>query len=246
MNEKFLKTYKPLMDDFVCKLYERDVSDYRGIPHPFLPVWGKKYEKATKKLAFVGIDTRGWGISLEDFLVKYKNNQFHFEDDRVGFQNFAFKNWGTKGMGSFWRFFFDVIAKFHGLNSGKEIQKGHYDYLIDHFVWGNCFAIQTKFSGNLNSNAKGYDYAFEHSSMLNSIDYLENVFSPDIVIIACADCKRYLGKNFVFEKNVDNEVNVYKRNKLVVLQCRHPRYFKGRRKRIQAIVSLLNEYGYFD
>ena len=49
LEEKFNHMYYPLMDEFVKKLSERDISDYQGIPHPFVPIWGKNMKKRLKK-----------------------------------------------------------------------------------------------------------------------------------------------------------------------------------------------------
>ena len=92
LEEKFDQVYCPLMDEFVKKLSERELSDYQGIPHPFVPIWGKNYEKAFKKIAIVGRDTNGWGICLDEFLDKYKLGQYRFDDDRCEFRNLDFKD----------------------------------------------------------------------------------------------------------------------------------------------------------
>lgn len=223
LEEKFDEVYCPLMDEFVKKLMTRDISDYQGIPHPFVPIWGKNYEKAFKRIAIVGKETRGWGISLDDFLGKYKSGQYRFEQDRCEFRNFEFRDWGTNAPGSFWGFWMQVLANVYGVENWLELKKGERNYLLDDFVWGNCLSIQSKDSERTNASAIGYDLALKCAQRyLNSIDYLEKVFSPDIVILTYANYEAYLGKGWVCEKIVDDKIKVLKRGKLVVFQCYHP------------------------
>lgn len=250
LEEKFDEVYYPLMDEFVKNLLARDISDYQGIPHPFVPIWGKNYEKAFKKIAIVGKETRGWGISLDDFLGKFKSGQYRFEQDRYEFRNLDFKDWGTEGPGSFWRFFMEVLANVYGLEKWTEIKNGKYDCLIDDFVWGNCLSIQSKESERTNASAIGYDLALECAQKyLNSIDYLEKVFSPDVMILTYADYEAYLGNGWVCEKVVDDKIKVLKRDKSVVFQCIHPngmRFHAGGPKEYARVLrDLLCEYGFF-
>ena len=121
---------------------------------------------------------------MDEFLEKYKHGQYRFEEDRCEFRNLDFKDWRTNGQGSFWRFFMEVLANVYGLESWTEIKNGKYDCLIDDFVWGNCLSVQCKESDHTNPSAKGYDFALESAQKyLNSIDYLEEVFAPDAVIL---------------------------------------------------------------
>ena len=250
LEQRFERIYRPIMDAFAQKLMEREVSDYQGIPHPFLPIWGRNYERAYKKIAIVGKDTRGWGMDLETFLDKYKSGQYHFEDDRYEFRNLDFKDWNTSKTGSFWRFYMEVLAYVYGIENWTQIKEGKYDCLIDDFVWGNCYAIQLKNSEKTNPFAKGYDCALEYAQKyLNSIDYLEKVFSPDVVILTNAYYKPYLGDGWICEKKIDDKVLVLKRNKTVVFQCNHPnnmRFHSGGPKEYARILrDLLREYGFF-
>ncbi len=252
LEEKFNHMYYPLMDEFVKKLSERDISDYQGIPHPFVPIWGKNYEKAFKKIAIIGRDTNGWGICLDEFLEKYKHGQYRFEEDRCEFRNLDFKDWRTNGQGSFWRFFMEVLANVYGLESWTEIKNGKYDCLIDDFVWGNCLSVQCKESDHTNPSAKGYDFALESAQKyLNSIDYLEEVFAPDAVILTYKYYQAFLGNGWVCEKNVDNQVKVLRRGKMLVFQCNHPNYLwrarggGGTKKYARILRDLLCEYGVF-
>lgn len=239
LEEKFDQVYYPLMDEFVNKLLTRDISDYQGIPHPFVPIWGKNYEKAFKKIAIVGMETRGWGISLDDFLGKYKSGQYRFEQDRCEFRNYKFRNWGTNKKWSFWGFWMRILANVYGIENWHELKNGKRNYLLDDFVWGNCLSIQSKESKRTNASAKGYDYAFKTAQeCLNSIDYLEEVFAPDVVILTYKNCKAFLGNGW--ECVADDKVKVLRRGELVVFQCYHP-YYLGRRGMMEEYVHILSD-----
>lgn len=255
LEEKYNQVYYPLMDDFVKKLLERKVSDYQGIPHPFVPIWGKNYEKAFKKIAIVGKETRRWGMDLQEFVERYRQSQYLFEQDRYEFQNLEFRDWGTKGPGSFWGFWMRVLANVYGVENWLELKKGKRNYLLDDFIWGNTHAIETNKSETIktllkNKLAPGYTFAYNTAEMiLNKIDYLEMVFAPDVVIVTDAEYEGYLGKGWVCEKKVGDKVNVLKRGDLIVFQCNHPnnmRFQKGGAKEYARILrDLLCEYGFF-
>jgi hypothetical protein len=246
LEEKFDEVYCPLMDEFVNKLLTRNISDYQGIPHPFVPIWGKNYEKAFKRIAIVGKETRGWGISLDDFLGKYKSGQYRFEQDRCKFRNFEFRGWGANAYGSFWGFGMRILANVYGVENWHELKKGERNYLLDDFVWGNCLSIQNKWSDRTNASAKGYDCAFNAAQeCLNSIDYLEKVFAPDVVILTYKNCRAFLGNGW--ECVADGRVKVLRRGKLVVFLCYHPHYLgcHGMIEEYAGILSgLLQKYGF--
>lgn len=247
LEEKFDEVYYPLMDEFVKKLLARNISDYQGIPHPFVPIWGKNYEKAYKKIAVVGKETRGWGVSLDDFLGKYNSGQYRFEQDRCEFRNFEFRDWGTNAPGSFWGFWMRVLANVYGVENWLELKKGARNDLLDDFVWGNCLAIQSKGSDRTNASANGYDYALKTAQeTLNSIDHLEKVFAPDVVILTYADYKSYLGKGW--ECIEDSQIKVLQRGKLLVFQCSHPNYLSHHgviKEYARILRDLLHKYGFF-
>lgn len=256
IEDKFEMVYSPLMNQFVEKLKTRPSTDYTGIPHPFLPIWGRNYERAFKKIAIVGKETRWWGMTLEKFIPRYLEKNYDFSCDRTEFRNFEFLNWAGNSQYSFWAFWMKIIAKIYGVESWLNLKHGKMNYLLDDFVWGNTHSIETDKSEAIkialkNKMAPGYRFAFNESEkILNRIDYLETVFNPDVVILTDSTYHNYLGIGFEeIENRVEDKVRVLKRGNLLVFQCCHPTamlYIKEHCEPFARIIrDLLNKYNLF-
>src|SRR5260221_8282485 len=59
--EHYLEYYTPLIQEFIQNAALLPIPDTEGMPEPFLPLFGKDYEKSAQRLIFIGQDTRGWG-----------------------------------------------------------------------------------------------------------------------------------------------------------------------------------------
>ena len=255
VEEKFNTVYQPLVDEFISELEKRPYSDYAGIPHQFLPAWGKNYENALIRIAIVGKETRGWGPNLNEYIPLYKSGKYSFKMDRAEFQNLDFRDASWMGnkptRGSFWGFWMNVLAKTYGVADWEEIKRGKYDILLDSFVWGNANAIETVTSQGVDAAAPGYACVKKASAKFDSIDLLVKVFAPHVVILTCADGerKRYLGDGFKFLETVDDRVSVYTRNCLYVFYAVHPngqRYYAGGSDVFAGIMrDLLAKYNFF-
>lgn len=228
ISELFEREYRPLVDSFVSKLATRSSTDYVGIPHIFLPAWGKNYHHALIRIAVVGKETRGWNPNLDQFLVYYRKGKYNFENEREEFQNYGFTDpsWmgGRPTRSSFWGFWMNVLAKTYGVDDWEEIKRGKYNILLDSFLWGNANAIETHTSDGVNADAPGYWFAKEESRIFDSVDLLQRVFNPHVIILTCAsnEMQCYLGEGFEALETKENRVTVYKKNKLLVFHAPHP------------------------
>ena len=226
--ETFEREYRPLVDSFVSKLSTRPATDYAGIPHIFLPAWGKNYHHALIRIAVVGKETRGWNPNLDQFIVDYQKEKYDFENDREEFQNcdFTDASWmgGRPTRASFWGFWMNVLAKTYGVNDWEEIKRGKYNILLDSFLWGNVNAIETYTSAGVNAGAPGYWFAKEESKVFDSIELVKKVFDPHVIILTCAfgEMQRYLGDGFELLETRDDRVTVYQKNNLLVFHAPHP------------------------
>lgn len=186
IKDKFEEEYRPLMDLFIERLSLRPFSDYQGIPHPFLPAWGKNYHHALIRIAIIGKETRGWAPNLDEFIKLYKNQKYDFGLDRKEFQNLDFTNNSWMGdrptRASFWGFWMNVLAKTYGIGDWEEIKHRRYDVLLDSFLWGNANAIETVTSAGVNPNAPGYWDAKKESKVFDSIHLIQRVFDPHVII----------------------------------------------------------------
>ena len=54
--DRYVNYYKPLLRTYCTKLVEQMPADeFHGIPHPFIPAWGTRYEQAIVKMAIIGL-----------------------------------------------------------------------------------------------------------------------------------------------------------------------------------------------
>ena len=229
INETFEKEYRPRVDSFVRELLaSRPATDYEGIPHMFLPAWGKNYHHALIRIAIIGKETRGWEPNLDQFVVDYQREKYDFEKDRCGFQDLEFKDpsWmgGKPTRASFWGFWMNVLAKTYGVGDWNEIKEGNYDILLDSFLWGNVNSIETITSAGVNRNAPGYWLAKEQSKTFDSVELVRRVFNPHVIILTCSkdEMQRYLGDGVEWLAKKENRVDVFQKDGLLVFHAPHP------------------------
>lgn len=225
IRKKFEDVYRPMVDSYIAKLSIRPATDYAGVPHLFLPAWGKNYPHALIRMAIIGKETYGWEPNLDQFIASYQKEKYDFEKDREKFQNLDFTEWlgGTKNCATFWGFWMNVLAKTYGIDDWKEIRDRKYDVLLDSFLWGNANSIETDTSKGVDPNAPGYRFAKAESAVFDSVDLIKKIFNPHVIILTCASRERdhYLGNEFEMLERVDDRVTVYKKDGLLVFYAPH-------------------------
>lgn len=234
IRETFEKVYRPLVDSYIDKLSTRPSKDYAGIPHLFLPAWGKNYHHALIRMAIIGKETYGWNPNLDQFIDDYHREKYDFEKDRAEFQNLDFTEWlgGTRNRATFWGFWMNVLAKTYGIDDWMEIRDRQYDVLLDSFLWGNANSIETDTSQGVDASAPGYRFAKAESAIFDSVELIRKIFNPHVIILTCAlgEMSHYLGNGFKLLEQVDNCVNVYQKDGLLVFYAPHPnnqRWYPG-------------------
>ena len=253
---KIQMVYRPLLDEFVKELAKHPLTDYAGIPHPFLPEVGRNYDHALKRIAIVGKETRGWGPNLDRFIPDYLTNGFDFSMEMAEFRNLDFKDssWmgGRPTRASFWGFWMNVLAKVYGVQEWTEIRDGKFDILLDSFVWGNANAIETCTSAGVDAGAAGYSRAKKLAEKkFDSINLLEKATDPHVVILLCSigERNRYLRDGFSLVEVVEDRVSVFRRDGLLVFHAPHPnnqRMYAGGAEVFAVIIrDLLAKYGLF-
>jgi hypothetical protein len=180
--KKFIDTYKPLAVDFVNSI--RNIQ-YDKIPEPFLPAYGQLYDKTETRIAFVGMETRGYG-NLTDFVNLVDENPEEaifgvFED----FNELKFCTWGSNFGNSFWDFNFKFLANFYGIDSWQRVKSGETEEILRSFAWGNTNSIERY---EVTAQKKGVDYenwlaVKQASKCFDRGKYLLDVLQPQIMVI---------------------------------------------------------------
>lgn len=228
ISETFENVYRPIVDSFITSLLSRPATDYVGIPHLFLPAWGKNYHHALIRIAIIGKETRSWLPNLDQFLLDYQKEKYDFSKDREEFQHFDFTDasWmgGKPTRASFWGFWMNVLAKTYGIDNWEEIKERKYNILIDSFLWGNANSIATSTATEVNAEAPGYWFAKKKSTVFDSVELIRRVFSPHVIILVCAssEMQHYLGDGFNLLEWKNNRVAVFRKEDLLVFYAPHP------------------------
>lgn len=178
----FIDTYKSLVIEFANKI--RTVQ-YENIPEPFFPVHGQLYENAKTRIAFVGMETQGWGNTTE-FVNNVDSNPEEaifraFEE----FDRLEFRYWGNNFGNSFWDFNFKFLANFHEIDDWKKVKEGQEEDILRSFAWCNANAIERY---EVTAQKRGVDYknwlaVKEASIVFDSAKYLLEVLKPNIMVI---------------------------------------------------------------
>ncbi len=202
--ENVLKRIKPLNKKY-------------GFPMPFKPISGKLYKSAKLKIAYIGLETKGW--ENNDCFLNCKES---FKDN----------------LGGFWDLVLNLHLKIKKMdNDIKKALDNNFDDLND-FVWGNLNvlenleAIKKRVKINDECIFSEYKKIKLESEPLNKLKFLLHMYKPDFVFILSwqGDDEKYfenLGFNLINEN--ENEkiysycVNYNNRKTNVVWTC-HPSY----------------------
>jgi hypothetical protein len=182
IRQSYIDTYKPLLTEFANEIKG---SSYTGIPEPFLPVHGKLYETAKTRIAFVGMETRGWGDTsnfVSDINDKIDEVMFrNFEE----FDDLEFRFWGSNFGNSFWDFNFKFLAAYYGVDNWKEVKNGEHENILRSFAWGNTNSIE-RYHVTAKNNGVDYDSWLcvkNASKQLDGAKHILNILRPDIMVI---------------------------------------------------------------
>ena len=156
-DEHFINYYSRLLKDFASEVGN---GDFRNIPQPFLPTFGDRYSSAARRIAFVGIETRGWGDAAE-FLDKLSRSdpadliRANLEE----FRELEFVDW-TNNFGST---FFDFVIAFLLLSNGfspnlSAFKRQPNKEILRDFAWGNFNSVEEYETTAARGNASRPDW----------------------------------------------------------------------------------------
>jgi hypothetical protein len=146
LTQRYLAYYTPLIQEFVREVESLPHPDMAGMPEPFFPLFGKRYEQSALRLVIIGQDTRGWW-DLRNFLAKEKASPgSRLQDCLAEFQDLkdgkhSFTDWGHN-RNQFWGFAMMMLAALHGQEQWGMMKQGKMNEVLDSFAWGNCNAVE--------------------------------------------------------------------------------------------------------
>lgn len=253
LSERVRERYIPLLERFRAELLAKHPAEaYRGLSEIFLPAWGKAYECAPLKMAFVGLETYGWGRDLSVTIEKIGAKDWDHVFDVSEFQNLDYTQWG-KTRYTFWGFSLFFLAALYGVKDWNILkQRAHAD-ILDHFVWGNAYAVESwnsKAIDKAKTDEATWADAFEVSRPFNTFTHLQALFAPQVTIMMCAQdvCNAFLSACSPKLQWKRNNVRLFKVGDAYVFNMPHPnkmKYEYGADAYAKTVREALQELGLF-
>lgn len=226
--------YSELISNFISNIKDLDLT---GIEEPHLPVLGADYEHARYKIAFCGMETKGWG-PLSEFVKKEPEDLVTYADYTLN--ELEYLGWAKNYHATFWGFVLKFLAKFYNVSVAELTERKHPEILRS-FLWTNVNSIERfdvsaqKQNGNLDTWKK----VKEASIPFDNLNHVLNSARPKVVIIlySGAQEKYFLDlsdsnygldiwdkTNYMFVKDEDYRY-YYRRDTGTHIFCMsHPRY----------------------
>lgn len=179
--DRYLETYKPLVAQFMGSIAE---VKYNNIPQPFLPVCGSLYEESKSKIAFIGMETRGWGNTTDFVKAFTKDPDGTLLTEFDEFNELEFCDWGNNFGTGFWDFNFKFLANFYN-KDWKDLKHGEEEDLLRSFVWGNTNAIERYKVTALKKDVQHADWQTVKNAgqVFDKGKHLLDIFEPRIAVI---------------------------------------------------------------
>ncbi len=253
IENRFVTYYTPLLNSFCKELTEKMPADaFHGIPHPFIPAWGTRYELSTIKMAIIGKETRGWDPCLPEYISAVQNGKWDLLSDIREFQNLDYVDWNKGHRYTFWGFVMYFLAALYGVKNWEVLKQRNFPNILNSFLWANASAIECWNSEGIpeGTDITAHQHAREAAVKLNDYQHIQRLFAPDVAIIMCSigECNLFLRnitKTLVSNKN---NVRVWKTERGIIFNMPHPnnmRWNNGADFYAQTIRDGLIEHGLF-
>jgi hypothetical protein len=255
LQKSYIEYYKPLLRKFCKELTDKlPASAYHGIPRPFIPAWGKRYEQSMVKMAFIGLETCGFDPTLPKYIEQVQREEWDSSFDISKFQNIDYVGW-TAGKGTrytFWGFVMYFLAALYNVKNWEVLKQRKHQNLLNCFVWGNASAIECWKSDGIpeGTDPKAHQIAREAAYPLNDFQHMQTIFTPNVSIIMCCreSCDQFL-RNTDKKLLWDQEgVRLWKSDNAIIFNMPHPnnmRYNKRADHYANIIRTGLKEHGWF-
>ena len=253
--EFYKSIYVPLLKDYSRRLLSRLEADaYDLIPQNFIPEWGVDYFKSDLRIAFVGLETYGWG-NMSSFLKSAQDGDVSSAYDMSEFQNLDFLNWNNTHRHTFWGFNSFFLGALYGLKNWEVLKWGQHKDILKSIAWGNATSIERwcKCYEHGARNKHAWEIAKQESLAFDDITLLQKVCSPHAILLLCGkqDGTFYLRNCNNSEKSpiwTGDKVEVYKIGSTYIFHAYHPSAMKfngGAQHFATVIREKMIEFGVF-
>ena len=235
LEKDYQEHYKPLLRDFCQKLKGTNL-DFHGIPQLFIPCWGANYGKSDQKIAFIGLETYGWGKDLSKYIEDVLQEHWESSFDNSDFQNLAFRGWGNTRY-SFFGFVMYFLAALNGVKNWTVLKWDEkYINILNNFLWGNVSAIERWESYGVDrriAKPQALEVARNAANELNDFCHMQKLFVPDVTIIMCGrdECNHFLRNTEKQLVSNEDDVRLWQSSdEKIIFNIPHPcrmKYTKG-------------------
>ncbi len=251
LDDRYLEYYIPLVQDFIRKVEPLRHPDIKGMPGPFLPLFGRSYACSALKLVVVGQDTRGWGDLLEFIAAEKANPGSKLVEGLKKFRSYDFTKWGAQRQ-TFWGFTMMFLAALHGRDDWGAMKQGKMTEILDSFAWGNGNAVELNPHGDRGGReiSRLWKSIRRAGEPLNRFRHIHKTLHPNVVVLMYRgiDIAAYFEGYRLDEVSGDGRLTHYKLPEagVDVFHVPHPgsmnrrekpNYFRGK------LTKLFNEYG---
>ena len=204
--DKIREEYAPLVKTFVENVINSKLNT-EGVPALNLPKAGDYYDECTHKIAFIGMETKGWGKMSEFIKLGSK-----LPEEAINYKDLWFKEgkrYKHLKPATFWGFIVTFLEKFYGCTKRRLIRKdGTYHEILSSFVWGNCNSLERYCVTAKKNNAdkSHWEKIKEFSFPFDDIEHIIKATKPQLIFITYTkvDKDRYL-KSVGCEKIISNK-----------------------------------------
>ena len=199
----------------LVKTFAKNVKglNIEGNPAPHIPVVGTYYDECAYKIAFVGMETYGWG-NIMDFIELAERSPKEAVTKYEGWFN-AGGMVKHSGSGTFWGFIIAFLERFYNLepDSLKHLREdGTYHEILSSIIWGNSNAIERYevTAKKRNVGIAEWKKVKEYSKALDSINHIIDAAKPTVIFLTYKDVdKNYIVQDSDIHKEIPETKYTY-------------------------------------
>lgn len=234
MKKAYLEYYTPLVQQFCKSMEGGDYECLEHMPQPFLPLFGKNYERSAFKFLVIGQDTKGWGRT-DAFLEKeYAHPGQALNEVFDSIESTKFREWGNS-TNSFWGFTMALLAEVHGMPNWNVLKWGGHEDILSSFAWANANAVELWPSILKHTSKVPYETwraaraAGEH---LNRFSHMVETLKPRVVLLTVKSLNLeefFMGFKLITLESPDPNIGHYRLegHNIDIFHTYHPGYMRN-------------------
>ena len=251
-----MENMEELFKEKYCALIEKFAKDVgmctagEKVPAIHIPIIGNQYTQSPVKIAFFGIETKGW-LSFREFMQKCgvgdaagsPEDAYMYLTQSTSPVNYL--EWTNNFHASFFDYIFQFLTAFYKLPDPKFINNAEHKDLLESFIWGNAnsFVSREKLQNLQVEIPEDWDRIKRASKIFDTAEYVLDICKPDIAVIMNwnVDDAWFTGEERVQPVKLEPHHSYYKIKTTHIYKASHPQHIHksgiGFQKSIQIIIG---------